>query len=419
MKKFKEFAESCDLFDQNTDGTKEFIKAHGKADTPLTGKLATDGQFKSSKAKAKNGGYEGEADEEAYEKANPKTKKSSKKDDDDDYNRINNYQYESSIDLEKEGIELTEEEELLEIKLSMPQKLKRDLIYKKLKNQMFKYRQYGKKARTKMYSDATKLARGITSESEQLNELSKKTLGSYVRKASNDGANRAFLGGRAIERGEPSNMMNHTDKAFKRHRGIKKAVERLTKESEQLDELSDETLKSYKEKAGSQVDHLMKKNKNFNRPAVWKSEADQYVKRRNGLERADKTLKKRWTDRHLATMSPEDQKTWKSYHESEQLDELSLDTLKSYRKKALRAPANMDRPDHDYRFKGIERADSQINKKTAEIARSKLKESREETLKLIAEKIIYAAVAEEYFSDDDLELLMLDLEELLSLEGIE
>lgn len=353
MKKFKEFAESCDLFDQNTDGTKEFIKAHGKADTPLTGKLAADGQFKSSKAKAKNGGYEGEADEEAYEKANPKTKKSSKKDDDDDYNRINNYQYESSIDLEKEGIELTEEEELLEIKLSIPQKLKRDLIYKKLKNQMFKYKQYGKKARAKTYSDATKLARGITSESEQ------------------------------------------------------------------LDELSDETLKSYKEKAGSQVDHLMKKNKNFNRPAIWKSEADQYVKRRNGLERADKTLKKRWTDRHLATMSPEDQKTWKSYHESEQLDELSLDTLKSYRKKALRAPANMDRPDHDYRFKGIERADSQINKKTAEIARSKLKESREETLKLIAEKIIYAAVAEEYFSDDDLELLMLDLEELLSLEGIE
>lgn len=206
MKKFKEFTESCDLFDQNTDGTKEFIKAHGKADTPLTGKLAADGQFKSSKAKAKNGGYEGEADEEAYEKANPKTKKSSKKDDDDDYNRINNYQY----------------------------------------------------------------------ESEQLDELSKDTISSYLKKNAEE---------RRSGKEDPK-------KSQKRFEGSLKASKRFS-------------------------------NAPFTR---------------------------------------------------------GLMTSK---------PINPNPPT-----------------------------MREEALKLIAEKIIYAAVAEEYFSDDDLELLMLDLEELLSLEGI-
>jgi len=84
---------------------------------------------------------------------------------------------------------------------------------------------------------------------EQLDELSKKTLGSYVKKASSDIRSTAFSSGSDHASGED---MKHKDKMKYRGRikNVEKAVDRLTKEeAEELDELSKTTLGDYAKKA--------------------------------------------------------------------------------------------------------------------------------------------------------------------------
>ena len=67
---------------------------------------------------------------------------------------------------------------------------------------------------------------------EELDEISKKTLGSYVKKASDDMANNAYtLGAR-----DPLKPKGSWGKSFKRRAGIAKATDRLTKEEVELDE---------------------------------------------------------------------------------------------------------------------------------------------------------------------------------------
>jgi hypothetical protein len=82
-------------------------------------------------------------------------------------------------------------------------------------------------------------------EVEELDELSKKTLGSYVKKASRN------LAGREYKRGaEKDASMSNLQKSYKRDMGIAKAVDKLTKEEvEQIDEISKATLR----KAGGKM----------------------------------------------------------------------------------------------------------------------------------------------------------------------
>jgi hypothetical protein len=78
-------------------------------------------------------------------------------------------------------------------------------------------------------------------EDVKINELSKKTLGSYIKKASDDRAQNAFNVGK-------SGKINY--KGLKRRQGISTATNKLTKEEvEQLDELSPNTLHRYVKKA--------------------------------------------------------------------------------------------------------------------------------------------------------------------------
>ena len=87
-------------------------------------------------------------------------------------------------------------------------------------------------------------------EYEQLDELSRKTLGSYVRKASDKAREHAFYGAVAFTKGKLGQKDYHAKKEEKRDRGIHKAVDRLAKEEvEHLDELSKSTLGSYVKKA--------------------------------------------------------------------------------------------------------------------------------------------------------------------------
>jgi hypothetical protein len=83
-------------------------------------------------------------------------------------------------------------------------------------------------------------------EETELDELSKKTLGSYVKKASRN------LAGREYKRGaEKDASMSNLQKSYKRDMGITKAVDKLTKEEVELDELKKSTLGSYVKKAST------------------------------------------------------------------------------------------------------------------------------------------------------------------------
>jgi hypothetical protein len=108
-------------------------------------------------------------------------------------------------------------------------------------------------------------------DEEQLDELSKKTLGSYVKKASDKLSSHGINMVGSLERGDIENSAYHGRKIHTRQKGIAKAVNKLTKEDledfsieeledfmmsedyEQLDELSKKTLGSYVKKATSDV----------------------------------------------------------------------------------------------------------------------------------------------------------------------
>ena len=85
-------------------------------------------------------------------------------------------------------------------------------------------------------------------EVEQIDEISKQTLGNYIKRSSHDAALSARHGG-----SDPKELKN----AIKRLKGIAKATNKLTKEeSEQIDEISKDTLHSYIHKAFAQGNDL-------------------------------------------------------------------------------------------------------------------------------------------------------------------
>ena len=90
----------------------------------------------------------------------------------------------------------------------------------------------------------------LTKEATELDELNKKTLGSYVKKASRDVANRSADNARDYATGNrPVGMNKKSLKNWKREIGIDKAVDKMAKEATELDELNKKTLGSYIKKA--------------------------------------------------------------------------------------------------------------------------------------------------------------------------
>jgi len=98
----------------------------------------------------------------------------------------------------------------------------------------------------------------VKEDIEKIEELSKTTLGSYIKKATNDKADRAYgngwwdsRGGRTTYPPKDTPIENKTEVDQKqRNAGIKRAVNKLTREDiEQIDELSKTTLGSYIKKA--------------------------------------------------------------------------------------------------------------------------------------------------------------------------
>jgi hypothetical protein len=101
----------------------------------------------------------------------------------------------------------------------------------------------------------------VKEAAEQIDELSKKTLGSYIRKASLDLARKTSDVDMTDEYGLDTNkarVERKRKKISQRTKGIGQAVSRLTKEEvEQIDELSKATKDSYVAKRGSQLSSML------------------------------------------------------------------------------------------------------------------------------------------------------------------
>lgn len=142
-------------------------------------------------------------------------------------------------------------------------------------------------------------------EVEELDELSKDTLGNYIKKATtgmNGIAVNAHMSGSASS---SEQREKHFDKAFKRGKGIAKAVDKLTKEEvEQIDEISKKTLGSYIKKAsGDANDNAVRASWETSRIAVGDpndpgnhGKANKYIRdlrnRKKGISRATDKLTK-------------------------------------------------------------------------------------------------------------------------------
>ena len=145
-------------------------------------------------------------------------------------------------------------------------------------------------------------------EVELIDELDKKTIGSYAKKATKDLKWQQTM--RPFDAKRISN----------REKGIDKAIDRLAKEDvEQIDELSKRTLALYAKKATSSM-----KMKQMAATHLRDKHRDASDKHQSGVFNRETGIKRAI-----------DKLAGKYYHEDvEQIDELSKDTLASYAKKA-------------------------------------------------------------------------------------
>lgn len=128
-------------------------------------------------------------------------------------------------------------------------KLSPDEAFKKHTGQMTKKTSVPKDPKT----GKTLYQKMTSEEAEELDEVSKATLGRYINKAKDQVDAASWRSGyRAAKPNDPNSqaIINAKEKQLsKRHKGIETAVSKLTKEeAEQIDELSKDTLKSYMDK---------------------------------------------------------------------------------------------------------------------------------------------------------------------------
>lgn len=181
--------------------------------------------------------------------------------------------------------------------------------------------------------------KGAIHEEEQIDEVSKKTLKSYIDKAQKD---KRPAKADPSDPGQFANALHN----LKRNAGINAAEKKLKEEVEQVDELSRDTLANYKTKArhdAAHHDRMISKDvakthiahvqdepelaTKFHADA--KKHAIKYSNRVHGILKATKKLK---STKGLQKDGIVDKKFHRE--EVEQVDELSHGTLKSYMSKA-------------------------------------------------------------------------------------
>jgi len=215
-------------------------------------------------------------------------------------------------------------------------------------------------------------------EVEQVDELSKKTLGSYIKKAATDVATNSAATGRHAERsnkiadhqkktGDYSKETQRRkdsqtadkafDKSWKRRQGINKATDKLTKEDVQVDEVLDTNIKKFA--------YLMKAKKSI------KNSDPNDVKQANDI--ANRTIgAKRLMNKITKKKVSED---------VEQVDELSKATLGSYVNKSASSlgKAGYNAGSTDGTAAKLDPHIHTINKRSAGIKRAVGKLAKEDT----------------------------------------
>jgi hypothetical protein len=146
------------------------------------------------------------------------------------------------------------------------------------------------------HSKALKKMAGMKEEIEQVNELKKSTLASYIRKASDDRTQNAYDVGRGASPWK-------SKKGLKRRQGISRAAGKLAKEETQIDEVLDRpgALDSYRKKAdasgnkarNSATRKILTAPKDGKRPDH-SDELKTMKKRNKGQDMADKVAAKQF-----------------------------------------------------------------------------------------------------------------------------
>ena len=132
-------------------------------------------------------------------------------------------------------------EEIYERTMTAPEKRKDTMLKKKYDDSDMKKNmqdQYGKEEGKKVYFATIRKQAMKKEEVEVVNEVSKKTLGTYIKKASTDLATRSIkhgMGGGTETGGDPDSPKN-VEKINKRHSGIMKAADKLAKEENDIEE---------------------------------------------------------------------------------------------------------------------------------------------------------------------------------------
>jgi hypothetical protein len=141
----------------------------------------------------------------------------------------------------------------------------------------------------------------------EINELSKKTLGRYINKASEDRANAAAAEAEHWDK-DREYAYSSGDRGDKREKGIRTAVKKLTKEGkeEQIDELSKQVVGRYLKKAGDSradaaytqgsITNNIHAKKSNSLVSQWKSAHSVENKREKGMDLAVKKLAKEGLD---------------------------------------------------------------------------------------------------------------------------
>lgn len=131
---------------------------------------------------------------------------------------------------------------------------------------------------------------------EQIDELSKETLTSYVKKSASDLPRRGMSAQSDFETGRGDKAIKSLDKIVKRQRGVGKALDKITKEEvEQIDELSKKTMGNYVKRAHMQdVDDAYFQGHNTNpaKRAYSDFDSKNTRKRERGIAMAVKKLTK-------------------------------------------------------------------------------------------------------------------------------
>ena len=204
-------------------------------------------------------------------------------------------------------------------------------------------------------------------EEEQIDELSKKTLGSYIKKSHVSGLGAAVdqetaykdlerTGGLFDRKSDPTNVKKFKDAGHtgqKREDGIKRAVRSLTKEEEQINELSKETLGSYIKKAShdaatkSAATGRYAERANKVKDETKKGDYSNYQQGNKDAATADKMFGKSWKRREGIAKAVD------KLTNEEQIDELSTNRLKKH---IADVDAHSDKTDKENSGKWLQQA---------------------------------------------------------------